>query len=311
MTGIGPAIPETLPVTRDVAPPAPLRGVLNVNKPSGISSYDVIRRLKPLLPRGTAIGHAGTLDPLASGVLLVLVGDATKVSRFLLSESKVYETGILFGIRTDSDDVTGRIVERAATPSLGADGIGAALDRFTGEIEQVPPSYSALKQGGRPQYELARQGLKTEARPRRVTIHELQLLDWQPPRLALRCRVSSGTYVRALARDIGSALGSAATLESLVRTMCGRFCLSDATALDDITAYAVPGLLATIAHALPGMPRLDITPADASRLLQGRRVATATPPVGPGLARTSDDRFLAVVRAEGGELLTERIIYAR
>ena len=311
MTGIGSPISNRVPIPHVIVPPPlPLRGILSIDKPSGISSYDVIRRVKPLLPRKTAIGHAGTLDPLASGVLLVLVGDATKVSRFLLDESKEYEAGILFGIRTDSDDITGQTVEQAAIPALDSEGIRAALGRFTGEIEQVPPSYSAMKQNGRPQYELARKGIEVLSRPRRVTIHELELCDWRPPRLALHCRVSSGTYIRALARDLGTVLDSAATLERLVRTASGRFQIADAAALDDVTTDSLPGLLTTIADALPGLPRLDITRADAARLLQGRRIPSAAPLAGPGLARTDDGRFLAVVRAEGVELLTERIIYA-
>jgi len=180
-------------IAGDGPPVSRPRGVLCIDKPSGISSYDVIRRLKPLLPRKTPIGHAGTLDPLASGVLLVLVGDATKVSRFLLDESKEYEAAVLFGIRTDSDDVTGKAVEQAAVPAVGTEGIRAALERFSGEIEQIPPSYSALKQDGRPQYELARQGIEVESRPRRVTIHKLELLSWQPPKLELRCRSHPAT----------------------------------------------------------------------------------------------------------------------
>jgi tRNA pseudouridine55 synthase len=287
----------------------PLRGVLCVNKPSGISSYDVIRRLKPLLPAGMPIGHAGTLDPLASGLLIVLIGAATKISRFLIGADKEYEAGVLFGTRTDTDDVTGKAVERAEVPELSRDQITAALARFTGTIEQTPPAFSALKQDGQPLYELARAGETVHPKPRPVTIYHNELLAWEKPRLRLRCRVSSGTYIRALARDLGEALGVPATIEALTRTAVGSFRLDQAFELDALTRENLPGSITPIPDALADWPRVDLDSAGAARLRRGQPVLAQTTFEGLALARTKDGRFLAIVNASGLELLTERIIH--
>jgi tRNA pseudouridine55 synthase len=292
-----------------------MRGILNVNKPSGISSYDVIRRIKPLLRTSTPIGHAGTLDPLASGVLLVLLGEATKVSRFLLNLPKEYVAGVLFGRQTDTDDVTGKtLAERPAT-GLTAESVRAALDRFTGEIEQVPPAFSALKQDGQPLYRLARKGLEVRPKSRKVMVYESELLGWEPPTATVRCRVSAGTYVRALARDLGMALGTVATLASLVRTKVGQFTIEDSTALDALDAASLTERLTPIDAALAGMPRVTVSPAQAHHLRQGKAVTefdatTLSGTDGFALARTDDRSFLAVVVSNGAELRTERIVYA-
>jgi tRNA pseudouridine55 synthase len=299
-----------------------MRGVLNVNKPSGISSYDVIRRIKPILQSSIvnrqspiALGHAGTLDPLASGVLLVLLGEATKVSRFLLSLPKEYVAGVLFGKQTDTDDITGKVLSEQPVTELTAARVQACFERFTGEIEQVPPAFSALKQDGQPLYRLARKGLEVHPKPRKVTVSELELIDWSPPSATIRCRVSAGTYVRALARDMGAALGTVATLEALVRTRVGQFKAEDALALDTLDAVLLADRLVPIDAALAGMPRVAVSPAQAQQLLQGKVLRgfedSTLPGVdGFGMAETDDHRFLAVVVSNGTELRTERIIYA-
>lgn len=299
-----------------------MRGVLNVNKPSGISSYDVIRRIKPILQSSIAnrqspipLGHAGTLDPLASGVLLVLLGEATKVSRFLLNLPKEYVAGVLFGKQTDTDDITGKVLNEQPVDGLTAERVRDCLARFTGEIEQVPPAFSALKQDGQPQYRLARKGLEVRPKPRRVTVYELELLEWNPPGATIRCRVSAGTYVRALARDLGTALGTVATLATLVRTRIGQFTVGDATALDTLDATLLADRLVPIDAALAGMRRVNVSPTQAQQLLQGKvlrgfegSVTSGTD--GFGMAETDDHRFLAIVVSNGSDLRTERIIYA-
>jgi tRNA pseudouridine55 synthase len=296
-----------------------VRGVLNVNKPSGISSYDVIRRLKPLLRssatgRGSAIpvGHAGTLDPLASGVLLVLVGEATKTSRFLLDLPKEYMAGVLLGKRTDTDDVTGTVVEEKPVPAIDEEKARAALSRFLGVSEQTPPAYSAIKQDGRALYHLARQGLEVKARPRPVEMHELDLTALKLPRLSLRCRVSSGTYVRGLARDLGTALGTVGTLESLVRTAVGPFRVEEAVELHELEQATLSRCLRPVAGALSHLPSYVLSAEQARRLGHGLPVEchAADAAAAMGVARTEDDRFLAVVRSRAGELRTERVIYA-
>jgi tRNA pseudouridine55 synthase len=292
-----------------------MRGVLNVNKPSGISSYDVIRRVKSILQSPVPIGHAGTLDPLASGVLLVLLGDATKVSRFLLALPKEYVAGVLFGKQTDTDDVTGRILSEGPVSGLTAGLVRTGLGRFTGEIEQTPPAFSALKQNGQPLYRLARKGLEVHPKPRKAMVYELELLGWQPPTAMIRCRVSAGTYVRALARDLGISLGTVATLSSLVRTKVGQFTVEDATAPDALDAASLTGRLAPIDAALAGMPHVTVSPVQAQHLHQGKVVSEFAGPTSSGvdglaLAQTEDHRFLAIVVSNGTKLRTERIIYA-
>jgi tRNA pseudouridine55 synthase len=292
-----------------------MRGILNVNKPSGISSYDVIRRIKPLLRTSTPIGHAGTLDPLASGVLLVLLGEATKVSRFLLNLPKEYVAGVLFGRQTDTDDVTGKTLAELPANCLTAESVRSALDRFTGEIEQTPPVFSALKQDGQPLYRLARRGQEVHPKPRKVMVYEIELIDWQPPTAKIRCLVSAGTYVRALARDLGTSLGTVATLASLVRTKVGQFTIEDAAAPDALDADSLAERLVPIEAALAGMPRVTVSPVQAHHLRQGKEVTefdstTLSGIDGFALAQTEDRGFLAIVVSNGTKLLTERIIYA-
>jgi len=292
-----------------------VRGVLNVNKPSGISSYDVIRRIKPILQSPIPIGHAGTLDPLASGVLLVLLGEATKVSRFLLDLPKEYVAGVLFGRQTDTDDISGETLAEHSVSGLTPESVRAALGRFTGEIEQVPPAFSALKQDGQPLYRLARKGLEVRPKPRNVRVYQLELLDWQPPRATVRCLVSAGTYIRALARDLGTALSTVATLASLVRTKVGQFKIEDATVPAALDAVSLSERLTPIDAALIGMPRISVSAVQARCLHQGKVVDGFEGPAlsgadGFALAQTEDHRFLAVVVSNGTEIRTERIIYA-
>jgi len=301
-----------------------MRGVLDVNKPSGMSSYDVIRHIKRLLSSQSTIdnrqlaiplGHAGTLDPLASGVLLVLVGEATKVSRLLLNLPKEYVAGVLFGRQTNTDDITGKTLRQGSVSDLAAERIRAALEEFRGEIEQVPPAFSALKRDGQPLYRLARRGLEVRPEPRKVAVYELELLDFEPPNATIRCRVSAGTYVRALARDLGSALGTVATLATLVRTKVGRFTIEDSVALGALNAATLKDRLVPIDMALAGMPRVTVSPAQALHLLQGRALngfedSALRGVDGLALAETDDRRFLAIVVSKGANLCTERIIYA-
>jgi tRNA pseudouridine55 synthase len=292
-----------------------MRGVLNANKPSGISSYDVIRHIKSILQSPFPIGHAGTLDPLASGVLLVLLGEATKVSRFLLNLPKEYVAGVLFGRRTDTDDVTGKTLDELQPHDVTTESVRAALNRFSGEIEQVPPAFSALKQGGQPLYRLARRGQEVHPKPRKVMIHKMELIDWQPPTATIRCLVSAGTYVRALARDLGTSMGTVATLASLVRTRVGQFTIEDATAPDALDANSLAERLTPIDAALAGMPRVTVSPPQAHHLRQGKEVTefdgtTLSGIGGFALAQTDDRSFLAIVVSNDQTLRTERIIYA-
>ncbi|MEO0078318.1 MAG: tRNA pseudouridine(55) synthase TruB [candidate division WOR-3 bacterium] len=293
-----------------------LRGVLVVDKPAGITSYDVIRRvrreLKSECSRVPPIGHAGTLDPMASGVLLILLGEATRLSRFLMTQTKEYDAEVTFGLATDTDDITGQAVSRCPVPDVTRERMQAALAGFVGTIEQVPPRYSALKQDGQAMYRLARQGRPVQPRPRRVTIHALALLGWEPPIARLRCVVSSGTYIRALARDLGAALGSAATLSRLIRTRVGRFRLDDALSLHDVNPSTIGERLIPIERAVAELRLLTVGVKSGEALRAGRPVPSEGPPEAEGsaLVRTADGKALYLVRVADGCLYPERLIYA-
>jgi tRNA pseudouridine55 synthase len=204
-------------------------GVLIVDKPIGMTSHDVVQFIR----RGTRInraGHTGTLDPRASGVLVVLVGPAVRLSEFVSASDKRYQAVIKFGMTTSTFDTEGEITSRRPV-DISYEELEEALSGFVGEFEQTPPIYSALKVKGKKAYELAREGKDVELEPRTITVHSLELLDWDPPEAVIDIQCSSGTYVRSLASDLGEKLGSGATLIGLRRTKNGRFTLREAISL--------------------------------------------------------------------------------
>lgn len=216
---------------------AEIPGFLMVDKPVGPTSHDVVDMARRAL-RTRRIGHAGTLDPFASGLLILAVGKATKeISRYV-GLDKTYEATMRLGASSDTMDRTGALEQWACAP-VSREALEGALEKFRGVIEQKPPMYSAKKVGGRKLYALAREGKEVERKPALVTIHELELVEYIWPRAKIRCRVSSGTYIRALAHDLGAALGCGAYLEELRRTAIGAFDVKDAVAPDGIGPAAV------------------------------------------------------------------------
>ncbi len=212
-----------------------LSGIIILNKPAGISSARAVSQVKRLLPRGTKIGHAGTLDPFATGVLLLLIGKATKQSELLMGQPKKYEATVRFGATTETDDL-----DSPATPYPDAvlptrESIEAALPQFVGSVQQQPPTYSALKVGGRRAYQLARQGQSVALAPRTVRIDAIELLDYAAPDARLRIDCGRGTYIRAIARDLGAVLHCGGYLTQLCRTGIGRFTLDQAIDLPLLT----------------------------------------------------------------------------
>src|SRR4029079_13276775 len=203
-----------------------LDGILVLDKPAGISSNAALQHAKRLFEAAKA-GHSGTLDPLASGVLPVLFGEATKFSSFLLDADKEYLADVRLGVRTKTGDAEGEVISRSAV-TIDDAALEPALARFRGEIDQVPPMHSALKYGGRPLYEMARRGVTVPRAPRRVAIHALELIERSGDLLRIRVACSKGTYVRVLAEDLGAALGPGAHLAALRRTIAGRFTLAQA-----------------------------------------------------------------------------------
>jgi len=206
--------------------------ILNVNKPSGMTSFDVIRRVRRHV-KGKKIGHAGTLDPFAAGVLLILVGRATKRFEEFNRLEKEYLAEIQFGMETDTLDVDGKVVaEHPIDRPIAEEDLEKILKQFLGEIEQIPPLYSALKVRGKPLYKYARKGVEILPRPRKVQIHSIRMLHYCWPSIWIEVICSRGTYVRALARDIGKAAGTGAYLKSLIRTRVGPYRIEDAVHLD-------------------------------------------------------------------------------
>jgi tRNA pseudouridine55 synthase len=210
-------------------------GFLTIDKPPGMTSHDVVGVVRRVTGE-RQVGHAGTLDPAASGVLPVAVGHATKVLPFIEDDDKRYVATVRFGVETDSADRDGRLIARADAVGLTRARIEALLAPFRGEILQIPPVHSAIKVAGRPLYEHARAGAEVEVPERRVTIHRIELVDWRPPEAMLAITCSKGTYIRSIARDLGAAAGTGAMLSSLVRTAAGRFELTAAIPLDALAA---------------------------------------------------------------------------
>jgi tRNA pseudouridine55 synthase len=212
-----------------------LHGILIIDKERGLTSHDVVARVRRITGE-RKVGHTGTLDPAATGVLPVCLGAATKVIEYLQDTTKTYAAEVVLGVETDTDDLEGRIVAERPVPALTADELDRALEPFRGAISQVPPMYAAIKVGGRKLYDLARAGETVERAPRAVTISTLALLDWAPPVARLLVDCSKGTYIRALARDLGRALGCGAYLHRLVRLRTGPFFLDQALTLAELEA---------------------------------------------------------------------------
>ena len=283
-----------------------MTGVLLVDKPEGTSSAGVIRALKPRTGRAK-VGHLGTLDPFASGLLPLVVGEATKVARWLLLEEKSYTGTIRLGTATDTLDRTGTPVGTAPVPALDAERLGAIAATFVGRHTQVPPMYSALKRDGVPLYKLARRGVEVERAAREIEIVTLALTPQPPDRVAFAVQCSKGTYVRVLAQDIGGALGTVAHLDGLRRTRVGRFRVEDASPLDALLALprdaALP--LVTLRSALADHATLAVPSAELlARLRHGQQqsLAILRAPARPGeTAVLVDERgdVAAILEAAG------------
>ncbi len=248
-------------------------GILNVNKPAGMTSYGVVAAVKRLAGQ-RRVGHAGTLDPDATGVLPVCLGKATRIVEFFMDAAKVYVAEIELGACTDTYDAAGTVTSRGDASSVSREDMEAALEGFRGVIEQTPPMYSALKHQGRPLYDLAREGVTVERASRRVTIHRLELLEWHSPRLKIEVECSKGTYIRSLTHDIGQRLGCGAYLKTLERTRYGIFDIEHAVGLEQVKEASErgewEGLLFPIDAALGGMVRMDVDEAEEVMLKQGK-----------------------------------------
>jgi tRNA pseudouridine55 synthase len=222
-----------------------IHGILLLDKRLGISSNRALQEVKRLFNANKA-GHTGSLDPLATGLLPICFGEATKISGMLLDDNKRYQAIVQLGIKTDTGDLEGNIIETRPIPELTVEEINAVLEKFTGAIDQIPPMYSALKQNGKRLYELARDGITVERLARRITIFELKLLAVQKDALELEVYCSKGTYIRSLAEDIGQELACGATVKQLRRVQAGQFRIEQAMALEQLQKLDEKQLMATL-----------------------------------------------------------------
>ena len=248
-------------------------GILVLNKPTGITSRKLVDQVTRLLP-GCKVGHAGTLDPLATGILIVCVGAATRLVENVQNLSKTYRTLIRLGARSDTLDADGRI-EVEASPAIPSPGeIQESILPFAGAVLQRPPAYSAIKIQGKRAYDLARSGQTLELAPRLVRIDRIAVIEYSWPRLELEIDCGGGTYIRAIARDIGDSLGCGGYVEALVRTRTGPFTLEQAIDAAALSVESIRGLLRPALDAVPTLPRLELDAGQIEAVTQGKRLPT-------------------------------------
>jgi tRNA pseudouridine55 synthase len=271
-----------------------ISGVLVVDKPVGLTSHDVVQ----IVRKGTNIrraGHTDTLDPRASGVLVILIGPAVRLSEYVSATDKRYQAVVRLGVSTDTYDADGQI-EQTSAVEVSETQFESVLKNFIGEIEQVPPPYSAVKVKGRRAYEMAREGEEVDLTPRKIQVYNLELLEWAPPEAVIDVYCSSGTYVRSLANDLGQSLGCGAHLVGLRRTKSGRFTLRDAVPLRKLREQFENGtwyqLLIPAAEALSDWPAIELTTEEVEAIRHGHRI--------PG---TPAERSMVRGISEQGELV--------
>jgi tRNA pseudouridine55 synthase len=302
--------------SRTLAEQCTLDGVLVVAKEPGPTSHDIVALVRRLTGV-RRVGHGGTLDPFAAGVLPVFLGRATRLVEYHMGDVKEYHALVCFGARSTTDDLDGELMPSGRAPTR--DQVEAALAGFRGEIEQVPPDYSAVRVAGRRAYELARRGAKPALRPRKVSIQHLDMTDWQAddpqrPVGTLEVQCSAGTYVRALARDLGERLGSGAYLAALTRTASGGFSLAEAHPLAEVREALSAGdaarLLLPPDVGLDRYPRVELADRALRHLLRGQQLRRMAAPEEEGLVRVVDaaGRLVAMARQAAGFLRPEKVL---
>jgi len=248
-----------------------IQGVLIVDKPEGLTSHDVVQKVRSTYGI-RQVGHAGTLDPIASGVLVLLVGSATRIAQYLQEDDKEYHLVLKLGVETDTQDITGDILAKTDPGGITRDALDSVIDRYRGTFSQVPPSFSAVKRAGQPLYKLARQGVRVQADPRVVTVYSIEVSKVDLPYVSMEVVCSKGTYMRTLCHDIGRDLGVGGCMESLVRVRSGRFPIEDAVDLDRVIADPSPGRWLRQAADGLGFPVTEPGDEDLMRLVSGTRI---------------------------------------
>lgn len=290
-----------------------ISGVLLLNKPKGISSNGVLQRVRAMLNASKG-GHTGNLDPMATGLLPLCFGEATKFSSYLLDADKAYIACARLGQITDSGDADGEIIEQRPVPEITEEQIRQVMDQFTGNIEQVPPMYSALKQNGQPLYKLAREGKTVERKPRPVTIFQIELISWQSPDLTFSVRCSKGTYVRTLAEDMAAALGPGAHLIGLHRTHTGGFDASGMVDFDQLQSEkdngeSLDSHLLSADVLVEHFAKKHLSEAESKRILHGQDIANDGDYSDMVRLYDVDSRFIGLAEASAsGRLQPRRLI---
>jgi tRNA pseudouridine55 synthase len=307
-------VTEPAPNPPQTARPS-LNGILVVAKAPGPTSHDIVALIRRLTGV-RRVGHGGTLDPFAAGVLPVFVGHATRLVEYHLGDDKEYRALVSFGARSTTDDLDGELTPTGTAPTRAM--VEAGLSSFRGETEQIPPDYSAVRVAGRKAYELARHGEKPELRPRRVTIHRFELTDWEAsdparPVARVEVRCSAGTYIRALARDLGEGLGSGAHLAALTRTASGPFTLDHARPLEEVRSALADGRTADILlpmdTGLENYPVVTVGEQEVASLARGQHLRRSGETSVDGLVRIFDEsgRLVAIARAGRGLIKPEKV----
>ena len=267
-------------------------GVVLIDKPSGVTSFDVVRAVRRAAGE-RKVGHSGTLDPMASGLLVIALGQGTKLVPYLMESEKRYVGKVALGAATDTDDALGEIVETDEVPPLDETGIRKVLEKFVGQIEQVPPDYSALKQGGEPLYRKARRGEKVSPGSRTVEITQIELLEFSELEFVIDVRCKKGTYIRSLARDMAIELGTRGHLKELRRTESSGFDVQKALPLDSLDPYILKENILSLKDALPSMPKLELDEEDEARVKMGQ------------VLRNVEDGFISSTRSKHFRLLRQ------
>lgn len=294
-----------------------MHGIVVLDKALGGSSNHALQQVKRLFDANKA-GHTGALDPLATGVLPLCLGEATKVSQFLLDSDKAYRARIKLGVRTDTADSEGEVIETADAGAVTEAQIKSALTQFEGDIEQVPPMYSALKRDGQPLYKLAREGKTVEREPRAITVYSIELTDFDPQSQELEIEVdcSKGTYIRTIADDLGQIIGCGAHIIALRRLKAGAFTLADSQSLEELEAAkqadgftAIDAMLMPMDKAIDTLPAVHLPAYTAQFLKQGQAVQVNKPPADGLLRLYEDEEFIGIgVIDDDGKVAPKRLI---
>jgi len=294
-----------------------VHGIVVLAKALGGSSNHALQQVKRLFDANKA-GHTGALDPLATGVLPLCLGEATKVSQFLLDSDKAYRARIKLGVRTDTADSEGEVIATADAGAVTEAQIKSALTQFEGDIEQVPPMYSALKRDGQPLYKLAREGKTVEREPRAITVYSIELTDFDPQSQELEIEVdcSKGTYIRTIADDLGQIIGCGAHIIALRRLKAGAFTLADSQSLEELEAAkqadgfnAIDAMLMPMDKAIDTLPAVHLPAYTAQFLKQGQAVQVNKPPADGLLRLYEDEEFIGIgVIDDDGKVAPKRLI---